>query len=308
MVTAIVAILATMLLPVFQRVRQKAKYIRWLGYKDNLRCDPSLVLYYTFEEPEDAAGNPNLMVKNMATAGVFSKSTMNGNYSDPEALDGALGGDISAPIWPPTRPLGNPHAPHYESTEGRWPEKSALYFDGDDYVFCRDDDCLDFTEAITIEVWFKETDYNFWRNYAARLVSKQWGGITSPFSCYQLGINFPWKEYFRFAVGGEFGLFDGWTKTPPQELDNWYHFVGTYDRKYTRMYVNGEKIWESTSHTDPIRTSDEPVVIGLGYYSGYGIGLFRFKGFIDEVAIYKRALTAIEIKGHYEMGKPLKGR
>ena len=299
---AIIAILAAMLLPVFRRARQKAKYARWLGYKDNLRCDPSLVLYYTFEESEDAAGNPNLMVKNMATAGVFSKSTMNGNYTDPEALNGTLGGDIFVPTWPPA---STAHIPTW--TTGRWPEKSALYFDGDDYIYCHDDDCLDFTESITIEVWFKETDYNFWINYAARLVAKQWGGITSPFSCYQLGINFPWKEYFRFAIGGvSSGLFDGWTKTPPQELDEWYHFVGTYDRKWTRMYVNGEKVWESTSHTDPIRTSDEPVIIGLGYY--YGVGLFRFTGIIGEVAIYKRALAAIEIEGHYEMGKPLENQ
>ena len=290
---AIIAILAATLLPVFQRARQKAKYARWLGYKDNLRCDPSLVLYYTFEEPKDAVGNPNPVVKNMATAGVFSKSTMDGNYSDPEALDG----EIRSFAWPLDDEEDN-------WTTGRWPEKKALRFDGNHYIYCHDDDCLDFTEAITIEVWFKETDYNFWFNYAARLVAKQWGGISSPFSCYQLGINFPWKEYFRFAVGGQFGLFDGYTKTPPQELDKWYHFVGTYDRKWTRMYVNGEKIWESTSHTNPIRTSDEPVIIGLGYY--YGIGLFRFEGIIGEVAIYKRALSAIEIEGHYEMGKPLK--
>lgn len=83
-VIAIMSMLAAMLLPAFQVAREKAKYARWLGYKNNLRCDPSLVAYYTFEELKTAAGN---YIENMATIGDFNACTIDfSGYCDPEKI------------------------------------------------------------------------------------------------------------------------------------------------------------------------------------------------------------------------------
>ena len=78
-------------------------------------------------------------------------------------------------------------------------------------------------------------------------------------------------------------------------LNTWVHVAGTYDGKETRIYVNGsldvtvrsdisKEIAESTSNVFIGRRSYEPVF---------------FKGSIDEVMIFDRALSAEEIKQIY---------
>ena len=65
------------------------------------------------------------------------------------------------------------------------------------------------------------------------------------------------------------------------------------------MYVDGKEVWSSTSYTAAIRSNaTEPVTIGTSKFAGTADYFWR--GLIDEVRIYNRALTAEEIKAHYQ--------
>jgi hypothetical protein len=97
-----------------------------------------------------------------------------------------------------------------------------------------------------------------------------------------------------------------WDVSTPVSLNTWHHYASTWDGATVRLYVDGGQIasWPSTGQF--YQTS-----------SGEGIGCFHvpqngmpdvnisgfFSGVIDEVAIYRRALSAAEIASYYAVTK-----
>lgn len=165
---------------------------------------------------------------------------------------------------------------------------SALEFDGvDDYVDCGDDPVFDMTDAITLEAWVNYTELTSF----PRAISRQYSGGTTADSCYQLGMT---NNRARFALGG---IFDHSSSGPTITTGRWYHIVGTYDRETARLYLDGDEIW-SDSYSAEIRTSDQPLTLGISVYEGSTF--YPHEGLIDEVSIYNRALTGDEVLDHYE--------
>jgi len=276
-VMAIISMLAAMLLPAFQVAREKAKYGRWLGYKDNLRCDPSLVAYYTFEEAEMSDGTASDTARNMATVGDFSKSTIDFSaYSDPEKMDGILGGGDpgKAPDW---------------VEEGRWPGKYALYFDGtDDYIDCGNDASLNFgTADFTIEVWFKKEAHT---GIYDTVIAK--GGTDS--NEWLMCFASTGKIHFYSGSGINSGYLEGASD------GNWHQtsFVRRGDDGY--FYIDGSEKSHITGIDNVDLSTTKNLTIGVAEQGTAGY----FNGLIGEVAIYNRALSPQEIKNHYEMGRP----
>lgn len=78
---------------------------------------------------------------------------------------------------------------------------------------------------------------------------------------------------------------------------NWHHVVVTYDGSYIRGYIDGVlKTIEAAS--GPINYDDTSIYIGnTGFGSAPGDNWFI--GDIDEVLIYERALTPLEVKEMY---------
>jgi len=123
-VIAVITLLASMLLPALQKAREKAKYARWLQYKNNLRCDPNLVAYYDFEDKEGTT------LKNQSQ-GPSLLSGLTRAYK-PENMDGT----ISGATW----------------VDGRWTGKGGLSFDSiNDYVDCGND--FIGTGAASVSAW-----------------------------------------------------------------------------------------------------------------------------------------------------------
>jgi len=166
----------------------------------------------------------------------------------------------------------------------------ALWFDGvNDYVNCGNDASLNPTKAITVETWAKldvaaadETSYFpiIRRNsaYLLRAESKISGNKFS-FFIYD-------------GTSWELGAYSNFQPTSGV----WYHVVGTYDRQHVKIYVNG-KLRGSAARTEAIQSTGTNTVVGF-WNNEY------FQGFIDEVRIYNRALSAEEIKNLYFAGKP----
>jgi len=163
----------------------------------------------------------------------------------------------------------------------------ALSFDGsDDYVEVSDNDLLDISDAITIEAWIYPTSES---SVFQGIVAKyEWSADQRE---YELGLK---DGKVRFLTSS-----DGTTSTEdyldsPYELTlfQWYHVVAVFDGNYKYLYINGKMVakkqWSNT-----IFKGTSPLWIGRSD------GTQFYNGIIDEVRIYKRALTPEEIWWHY---------
>ncbi|MGA2865568.1 MAG: LamG-like jellyroll fold domain-containing protein [Verrucomicrobiota bacterium] len=78
----------------------------------------------------------------------------------------------------------------------------------------------------------------------------------------------------------------------------WTHLVMTDDGSWIYVYINGE--WDGDSYYDFDRNDSGPLVIGaLGNNAGSPV-VDLFKGQVDEVAVYTKALSQARIQAHYQ--------
>jgi hypothetical protein len=80
--------------------------------------------------------------------------------------------------------------------------------------------------------------------------------------------------------------------TLPSE-DEWNHITATYDQTHVRLYINSIIVGEE-NYNDNILTNSEPLYIGSAVNRDY-----FFKGVIDDIRIYNRALSTSEIEDNY---------
>ena len=167
---------------------------------------------------------------------------------------------------------------------------AALWFDGeDDYVNCGPDASLNPTDAITVETWIKLDAAAMGENLYAPIIRRN--------NTYLLradkgnsGVKF--KFFIYYGSGWEPGAYSFYQFA----FGVWHHVVGTYDRQHVKIYVNG-KLKGLSNRIGAMQSTGANTVIG------YGMSRY-FPGFIDEVRIYNRALSAEEIKNLYFAGKP----
>ena len=76
------------------------------------------------------------------------------------------------------------------------------------------------------------------------------------------------------------------------EENRWYHIVATYDGALKRIYINGILDANTMDTSGAISTNSRKVSIGA--YDGSWKA--HFKGKIDEVIIFDRALTTEEVR------------
>lgn len=140
----------------------------------------------------------------------------------------------------------------------------------------------------TIELWMRPTvvnDTRFIFDRGPATGSAPGEGYTAYFgSGYTLAA--------RARVdGGEFGYVN--TGGSPR-LDAWTHFVVSFDGAANRLYIDGAQV--SSEGAGAIGTSS-PGRFAIGNLAR---GQFnKFVGFVDEVAIYGRALSAARIAAHF---------
>ncbi|KAF0143500.1 MAG: fibronectin type III domain-containing protein [Nitrospirae bacterium] len=163
----------------------------------------------------------------------------------------------------------------------------AGIFDGvDDYVEISANQSLDIsnTHGLSVEFWFNMPDVNTARNITVK------------------------NSEIAICAGGDYLIFrdnkgDGLTQ-PISNLspNTWYHFVGQYDysANKVRIYLNGLMVGEGMEGTWNPTADTRAMSIGSGSYPNGGCSSTYYKGLLDEVIIYNRALSADEIKAHYD--------
>ncbi|RLJ10179.1 MAG: hypothetical protein DRP15_00895, partial [Candidatus Aenigmatarchaeota archaeon] len=176
-----------------------------------------------------------------------------------------------------------------EWTKGKY--GSALQFDvdgSDDYVDCGNDSSLDVangTSPFTIEAWV------YVNNCSA--------------------INFIVSKYssYQFRIGGDdnsLELFDAndWSYSSANYVcveNEWIHVVAVYNGSDSSVYKNGVDVTEWGTEDNDWATSSVHLLVGRESADWEG----GFNGRIDEVRIYNRALSAEEIRYHYNRGGPV---
>jgi len=164
------------------------------------------------------------------------------------------------------------------STAGKFGR--ALSFDGvNDWVTVADAGDLDLTTGMTLEAWVYPTANTAWRTV---MMKEQPGNLVYALYANNTTTNRP--QIWTFTTR------DTSAQGTARIANNaWTHLAATYDGLMLRMFVNGVQAG-SQSLTGPMFQSTGPLRFG-----GNSIWSEWFKGRLDDIRVYNRALSAGEI-------------
>ncbi|HVN84757.1 MAG TPA: LamG-like jellyroll fold domain-containing protein [Candidatus Binatia bacterium] len=155
----------------------------------------------------------------------------------------------------------------------------AGVFDGvDDQVRILNSSSLNISgPALTLEAWVKPTATDSYRV----LIHKEMQ--------YSLAIADGQLTYadsitWSFATIGSYGSISAGV---------WTYVAVTFDGTVLRFYINGAEVG-NVAHNGSLSTTGNPLCL-----AAYNCGGLRLAGSLDEVAVYRRALSAAEIQAHY---------
>jgi chitodextrinase len=164
------------------------------------------------------------------------------------------------------------------TTSGKY--GGALTFDGvNDWVTVTGSPSLRPTSKMTVEAWIRPTALGgIWRTV---LVKERAGNL----------------DYALYAHDGGPGPsghanvnnLDRYAPASPIAVNAWTHLATTYDGASLKLYVNGA-LKTTMALSGPIASSTNPLRIG-----GNAVWGEWFKGQIDDVRVYNRALSVAEI-------------
>ncbi len=163
----------------------------------------------------------------------------------------------------------------------------ALVFDGGDYVGTGNTEQL---ENWTVACWVTSP---------AVPASGPYGGLVNRQGNYQINWDHP-NEAFQGVAAVNAGGFQG-AGFGPVQADTWYHIAATYDGNTLKAYRDGVLITATEAPGVPANAARE---------MRFGMG--SFAGTLDDVRVYRRALTDAEIAevggfeepdlaGHYKL-------
>jgi hypothetical protein len=156
----------------------------------------------------------------------------------------------------------------------------AFQVEGGAYLSVPDSPSLDFTNALTIEGWINPTTVN---STAGTVMVKGRLDIC----CGQAYSIIFLNQHLSFQIGNSSGT-DAVATSNPLPLNSYTHFAATYDGTMMRLYINGVL---AASKTTAIGTLiNENLGLKIGSESG-----FSFAGAIDELSLYNRPLSSLEI-------------
>jgi subtilisin-like proprotein convertase family protein len=169
---------------------------------------------------------------------------------------------------------------------------NTLLLDGvSGYCAARPGTQFDATTAITLEAWIKRDTIGTGQPVEV-LVSKS---NTSTQSYYLFWNN----KVLGFGTNNSFRV----ASDTILNTNRWYHVAATYSSTTGRstLYVNGDSVASATTTGVPIQNTPDSVFIGATPVSGSA--LYKFKGQIDQVRIWKDVVrTRDEIRANMYTG------
>jgi hypothetical protein len=167
---------------------------------------------------------------------------------------------------------------------------AALSFNGTtNYVTINDSTSLDVTGPGTVEAWIRLTSLNRWHGVVAK------GTVTSdPAHCFAVEVTPSNTVQCGIGNGSAANLVYSAATIPSA---TWTHVAFTWDGSFIRVYVNGVLSGTAAQTITPFNNT-APVYLGQ-----YGGNADRMAGAIDEVRIYKNALSQLAIQS--DMNSPI---
>ena len=181
---------------------------------------------------------------------------------------------------------GEIHGAEYVKTGGGY----CLSFDGiDDYVSCKATSSMDLQKAVTLETWV----------FPDAAAVGEPGIVGKGFSSFLLTYYTDGKVYWYIHEGGN-------NCQAVMSPGSWHHVVGTFDGETMQLFLDG-KLEDSRVSKHKTIGGTGPFVIGavIGNPSAADAATrstSHFLGKIAEVRVYDHALSAEDVKTHYERG------
>jgi prepilin-type N-terminal cleavage/methylation domain-containing protein len=154
------------------------------------------------------------------------------------------------------------------------------------YIEVVDSNSLDeLVNAITVESWVYYVDKG---DVDHPIVTKTTG--TDP------NLTGGWGLWYGYALDLRFSVANDILAVTSGAYNQWHHIVGTYDRQKIKIYVDGVQAGEKIQ-TSQISTNDHALWIGYSPRGSYHWG-----GRLDEIYLYKEAISSSKINQNYYIG------
>lgn len=202
--------------------------------------------------------------------------------------------------------------------EGRR-EGGAVVLDGKgDHVVLANHEAFENLQALSVSIWARLRSFNpgGGANEYGFLVNKGDDLWWNP--CFALGYSknsgvgreaAPGPAVFTVGTFEKGGQAECRVQAEgPLEVDRWYHLAGTYDGERVRLYVDGKLVGER-DYAGELRRDGAPILLGGGRLGGVEFGNhFTTDATVDDFRLYRRALSAGEVRILYRTERPDRGR
>ena len=176
----------------------------------------------------------------------------------------------------------------------------AYSFDGvSNFIQVAHSSTLTFNNSISISFWLNQTDYTMGTSSTLSNERVPLGKVNSAGD----GFCFETVDAIQSCCGPQFYIRNGgapvqFESNTTMSITTWVHLMGTYDGNTLSLYQNGILIGTSTG---VVNLSS---ILSDLYFGKEGVLGRFFKGKIDDIAIYNRALTQQEISNLYVTSPP----
>lgn len=171
--------------------------------------------------------------------------------------------------------------------------QGAYYFDGAGaFIQVAADSANEPDSFVSVSLWVKAEDFTVRQTPLCKRLFHN----ANPYNSYvvtstDVGASQKWSFGVSSGTNGS-----GSGATDPNAMTTtWTHIAGTYDGANVKLYINGALV-QTTAKTGLLGYTDSTLRIGLGIP---GSSLQYFKGWIDDVRIYGRAITSTEVSTLY---------
>lgn len=164
---------------------------------------------------------------------------------------------------------------------------TSLNFNGNSqFVGIGNPSVLNITGNITVSAWIFRTNTTA---ATAEVVSKGYDGSKTAFELFSDNTQ-SYKMTFQSYNGSTHGV----TSVATNTLNVWEHWVGTWNGSVWTIYKNGSFDNSNSDATGPQSTVREVEIAGI-QTSAITYGAQLWKGYLDDIRIHNRALSATEV-------------